>query len=135
MQIISASVEKIVNCHAKDASDGIGDPVVNAAGTCRDQGFLHDFGDRSEYDADAENQPNGLFAVGLTIVVVGFAVAPKRDKGEAEVHKQVDEFVQPEDRLHLGQIRTRQPSQQQDDRCAKDSRVTISSESFQREIT
>ena len=135
MQIISASVEKIIDCHAQKASNGVGDPVVNAAGAQGDEGFLHDFGDRTEHDADGENQPYSLFAVGLTVVVVRFAVAPKRDEGEAEVHEQVDEFVQPEDGLHLGQIRTRQPSQQQDDRCAKDSRVTISSESFQREIT
>ena len=87
MQIISASVEKIIDCHAQKASDGVGDPVVNAAGTQGDEGFLHDFGECAEHDANDENQPNSLFAVGLTVVAVGFAVTPKCNEGEPQVHE------------------------------------------------
>ena len=135
MQIISASVEKIINCHAQEASDDIGDPVKNATGTARDQGFLDDLGERSEGNADGQNGPKCLLSVIVAVLFVRLALTPKGDEGEAEIHEKVDHLVQSEDGLHLGENRTRKSRQQQNHRCTEDSRVTISSKSIQREIT
>lgn len=94
-------MEKIIKNHAKNTPDAVGNPVVNAACTCRDQGFLHDFGEGAESDADEKHQPKRLFPVGLSVFTIRFAVSPKRDVSERQIHNEVDDFVQPDGGLHF----------------------------------
>ena len=130
-QIISVTKQKISNNRTKNTSDDVGDPVVYAPGTAWDEGFLHDFGERPIKNAYGQCDPQGLSTVGLSVFLKRFAVAPQDGEGESCIHQHMHHLVESNDGLDMGKTRTRQPSQQKDHCCTKDSRVTISRESVQ----
>lgn len=117
LQFISVSIEKIIKNNSQNASKGIGNPVINAASACRDKGFLHYLGKCSESHADEKDDPKCLSPIGLPFFDILFAVTPKGDEGKAQIHDQMDDFVQAEGGFHLRKTRTRQPCQQQNHHC------------------
>lgn len=117
-QIISVMKQKISNYRTKNASDEVCNPVVNATGTAWNQIFLHEFGKQPIGYTDTQGNPQGFSAVNTSVFLEGLAVTPQAGEDEPCIHQQMHHLVKPEDGFDMGQNRTRQSCQHQNDQCA-----------------
>ena len=117
-QIISVTKQKISNYRTKNASDEVCNPVVDASGTAWNQIFLHEFGKQSVGCTDTQGNPQGFLAIGVPVFLERFAISPQASEDEPSIHQQMHHLVKPEDGFDMGQNRTRQSCQHQNDQCA-----------------
>ncbi len=88
--------------------------------------FLHDFCQSAVCDADDDGKDVGFSPIVLPIGNVLFAIAPEAGKGETCIHQDMSHLVETNCRLDVGEKRTRESGQNQDDDSAQDSRGAIS---------
>ena len=117
-QIISVTKQKISNYRTKNASDDVGNPVVDTASAPRDEELLHDFCEYSVDDADEQRHPQGFSPIGGPIFLERLAVTPKAGKDESRVHQDMHHLVEPDNGLDTWKTRTRQSCQHQNYQCA-----------------
>ena len=125
--------KKIKNKSSQKGSDGISQEVEPVARAVEHRdGFLHDFGQAAESDADDDCEKQCPFPIAVLSRNVLFPIAPYAKEGEGGIHEGMHHLVESYyGRLDMGENRTRKSCQNQDDDSTQDSRVTISGQLFQ----